>query len=272
MLVVMELGLLIELRPIDKPLTRFATLAAMGYSGLHVHFPEGCDKRLARAVASACAANGLSLFAVSGYANPLRPDEAPMGVNLAGLQRIVELLPLLGTRTVVSWSGTYSAELFSAHPDNHSPAAWESLRRSVDQLLPALDQAEASLLLEPHMVHVLGNPARLAAFCAEVSSPYLGLVLDPANLLAPQAAGQDSAAISALVDQLAPYTRLVHLRDLRLADSKLDPNGGGANLNYPALLAALVGAGVSAPLVVEQVTLQQARAARAFVVAANSLT
>jgi sugar phosphate isomerase/epimerase len=268
----MELGLLIELRLIDKPLTRFATLATMGYSGLHVHFPEGCDKKLARTVASACAVNGLSLFAVSGYANPLRPDEAPMGVSLEGLRRMVELLPLLGARTLVSWSGTYSAELFSPHADNHGPAAWEALRRSVDDLLPALDRSEASLLLEPHAAHVLGDAARLAAFCAEVSSPYLGLVLDPANLLAQRAAGQDRAAIGALVEQLAPYTRLVHLRDLRLADGSPSSTGGATgSVNYPALLAALSRAGVSAPLVIEQVTLQQARAARAFVVAANGL-
>jgi len=264
----MYLGLWTEIRPADD-LSRLAErAAAVGFATLHAHFPEGCDERLARRLARAAAASGLAVVAVSGYANPLRPDDAPMGWSAAGLAGLVGLMPLLDARILVSWSGTYGAGLLDGHPDNGAPAALELLRRHVEELLPALDAAEAILALEPFHTHALGDAEGLAAFCAEVNSPYLGLVLDPPNLLPPDRWGDQAAEIAAQVAVLAPYIRLVHLKDMRLRGGAVDlPGPGQGVLDYPALLGAIRRADISAPLIVEHVPLDAAAAARRFVLA-----
>lgn len=262
----MQLGLWLELRPGDD-LPRLADrVAAMGYTALQAHFPAGCDAALARRVRRACAGSGLGLAAVSGYANPLRPELAPMGSSVAQLADLARLLPELGARSLVSWDGTYAAGIGGAHPDNPGPAAWDALRRHVDDLLPLLDAVDGVLVLEPFFSHVLATPARAAALCREVGSPYLRLVLDAPNMLPPATWGDQAARIAAAVATLAPFVGLVHLKDMRLVGGALDmPGPGQGILDYPALLGAIAEAGLSAPLIVEHVSLEQAPAARSFV-------
>ncbi|GAB4432376.1 MAG: sugar phosphate isomerase/epimerase [Chloroflexi bacterium OHK40] len=264
----MQLGLFHEIRPGDDLPRLTDQVAAMGFASLHAHFPAGCDEALARRLSRSCAGSGLAIAAVSGYANPLRPDEAPMGFTLAQLASLIALLPLLDTRRVVSWSGTYGAGLFDDHPDNRTPAAWEVLHRSVDELFPVLEAAEAVLVIEPLFAHVLDGPARLVRFCEEANSPYLRVVLDPPNMLPPDTWARQAELIAAAVDLLAPYVGLVHLKDMRLQDGRLDlPGPGQGVLDYPAFFEALARAEISAPAIVEHVTLAQAPAARRFVLA-----
>jgi sugar phosphate isomerase/epimerase len=262
----MQLGLWLEIRPGDDLPRLTDRVAAMGYSALHAHFPAGCDAALARRLNRACDGSGLDLAAVSGYANPLRPELAPMGSTVEQLADLIELLPLLDARRVVSWSGTYGEAIGDDHPDNRGDAAWEALRRHVDELSPLLEEADGLLVLEPFFAHTLSTPERAAALCRELASPYLRLVLDPPNLLPPADWPRQAELLPAMVAALAPFVGLVHLKDMRLRDGALDmPGPGQGALDYHALLAAIATAELSAPLIVEHVTLDQATAARRFV-------
>ena len=262
----MQLGLWLEI-PARADMGRlFDQVAAMGFSSLHAHFPEGCDLALARRLTRACASSGLTLAAVSGYANPLRPDAAPMGSTLAQLADLIELLPRLNVRRIVSWSGSFGSGLFDDHPDNHTQVGWDALCASVDELMPLLDAVEAVLLFEPYYTHVLGVPSEVVRFCTEFNSPYLGVVLDPPNMLPPGTWARQAEMIPDDVATLARHVGLVHLKDMRLRDGKLDlPGPGQGELDYPTFFAALEAAGISAPAIIEHVTLEEAPAARAFV-------
>lgn len=264
----MQLGLWLEIRP-DDDLPRITDrVAAMGFGSLHAHFPEGCDAALARRLNRATDGSGLDITAVSGYANLLRPAEAPMGCTVAQLAGLIELLQLFKTRRVVSWSGSYAAGLLDDHRDNQGEAAWEALRRHVDELFPLLDETEGILVLEPFYTHVLNNAERAAAFCREFNSPYLRVVLDAPNLLPPPSWPQQDELIADAVAVLAPYVGLIHLKDMRLKNGALDlPGPGQGVLDYPALINAIGRAEIGAPVIVEHVSLEQAAAARAFVLA-----
>lgn len=262
----MQLGLWLELRPSDDLSRITDRVAAMGFSSLHAHFPERCDAAFARRVNRACDSSGLDLVAVSGYANPLRPDLALMGSNVEQLASLIELLPLLDTRRVVSFSGTYGEGIGGAHLDNQGEAAWDSLRRHVDALFPFLDAVESVLVLEPFFPHVLSTPERAAAFCREFNSPYLRLVLDAPNLLPPESWGRQAELITEAVATLGPYVDVVHLKDMRLKAGALDmPGPGQGVLDYQALLGAIARAELGAPMIVEHVSLEQAAAARQYV-------
>jgi sugar phosphate isomerase/epimerase len=262
----MDLGLWIELRPADD-LPRIADqVAALGFAALQIHFPAGCAAAFARRVARACAESGLTLAAVSGYANPLRPDTAPMGTTVAQLAALIKLLPILDCRRLVSWSGTYAEGIGEGHPDNRRPAALEALRHHVEGLLPALDAVESELILEPFFAHVLSSAERAAAFCRAIGSPYVGLVLDAPNLLPPEHWERQAPLIAQAVAILAPYVRLIHLKDMRLLDGALEmPGPGHGLLDYPALLGAIAANQLSAPWIIEHVRREQAAAARSFV-------
>ncbi|NJN19837.1 MAG: sugar phosphate isomerase/epimerase [Oscillochloris sp.] len=264
----MQLGLFTTITPTEDLGRLCDRIADMGYGSIQAHFAQGCDEQLARKLVRATGEAGLSIAAISGYANPLQPEQAPMGATLVDLADLVELMPLLDTRILVSWSGTYAGELLGPDHRNQSPAAWDALRRSVEELSPLLDQVEAILALEPYQSHTLNTAARITTFCREMNSPYLGVVLDPPNLLPPDSWGDQEAALADLCASLAPFVRLVHLKDMRLQDGKLDlPGPGRGVLNYPAFLTAMNWSDLSAPLIVEHVTIDQAEQARRFVLA-----
>jgi sugar phosphate isomerase/epimerase len=262
----MQLGLSVELRPEDQPGPLAEQVAELGYHALHVHFPAGCDAAMARRISRACAESGLSIAAVSGYANPLRPSEAPMGSSFEQLADLIELLPRLDARRIISWSGNCAPELFDDHPDTHTDAARELLHDRIDELLPLLDESEAILLLAPHYRHVLGQPALIAEFCAELNSPYLRVVLDLASLLPPEAWGRQAELIPAAVASLTPYVGMIQLRDVRLRDGQPELCGPGqGKLDYRRLLRALRDAELTVPTVIAQVDLPHAAAARRYV-------
>ncbi len=262
----MQLGIWIDVHPDRDALRLFEQVAELGFGAVQVHFPAGCDAPLARRVYRAAARNGIEIVAVSGYANPLRPTDAPMGFTQAALADLIALLPVLDARRVVTWSGTFAPSLLEEHPENQGLAAWDTLRRAVDDLFPLLDASDAILVIEPFFAHVLDTPERIVAFCEEVGSPYVRVVLDPPNLLTPGMWQQQSELLPPLVAALAPYTSLIHLKDMRLRGAALDlPGPGEGILDYPTFLGAVVRAEISAPLVIEHVTLERAARARRFV-------
>lgn len=262
----MQLGIWIDIRPERDVPRLFEQVAELGFGAVQAHFPAGCDAALVRRVRRAAAASGIEIVAVSGYANPLRPADAPMGFTQAALADLIALLPEIDSRRVVTWSGTYAANLLEEHPDNQSASAWDALRRAVDDLFPLLDASDAILVFEPFFTHVLDTPERIVAFCEEVGSPYVRVVLDPPNLLTPGMWQQQSELLPPLVAALALYTSLAHLKDMRLRGAALDlPGPGEGVLDYPAFLGALARAEISAPLVIEHVALERAARARRFV-------
>ncbi|MCU0495476.1 MAG: sugar phosphate isomerase/epimerase [Chloroflexaceae bacterium] len=259
-------GLWIQIQPGDNVAATLERVAALGFGSLHVHFPHGCDEALARETAAVAQAAGLEIVAVSGYSNPLRPDDAPMGWTQTGLEGLARLLPTLGARRLVSWSGTYAPGLLDDHPNNQREVAWDELRRAVEQLLPALDAADVTLALEPWYHHVLGTAEQLARFCAAWPAGRVSTVFDPPNLLPPQTWPEQARHIEQMAATLEPHISLVHLKDMRMDGDRLElPGPGSGILDYAALRQALLANTINAPLVVEHVTLAQAGAALDFV-------
>lgn len=263
----MQFGLWLQLYPGEDVAATLARVAALGFADIHAHFPQGCDEALARATAAGATAAGLEIAAVSGYANPLRPHEAPMGATLQQLDDLARLMPIMGARRLVSWGGTYGAGLLDDHADNQTDQAWATLQRSVEDLLPLLDAVDATLVLEPFFSHILatqGHMRRLAKLLGW--SPRLRFVFDPPNLLPPGTWDEHGGKMLVMATALAPLVGLVHLKDMRMDAARLELPGPGAGvLDYAAFRRAIADSGIVASLIVEHVTLDQAEAALRFV-------
>ncbi len=250
----MKIGCWISIRRPGGIEQRFAHLQQAGFTCVQAHFPDGCSPRLARAISSASRQTGIEIAAVSGYANFLRPETAPMGSTVANLKDLIELTELIQTHRVVTWSGAYGEGLWDPHPDNQSPVAWSALYEGVLGLLPVLEKVGTNLVFEPFYTQVLSDEDRILRFLDRFDSPRLSIVLDPPNLIAPDQWPTRTTRIQTMVERLAPSTGLVHLKDVLIDAGQIAyPGPGEGILDYPSFLGAVVAGQLTAPWIIEHV-------------------
>ena len=99
----------------------------------------------------------------------------------------VGLVPRLGAGVVTLCTGTRDPDnMWRAHSGNTDPSAWSDLRRSLDPLLEAAREAGIRLGVEPELANVVRDARTARRLLDEVGlDAPIGIILDPANLLAP---------------------------------------------------------------------------------------
>jgi 3-oxoisoapionate decarboxylase len=160
------------------------------------------------------------------------------GVVPEHLLRFLELARYLRVRLVRS--------LLS---DTHSLAYLPQATAWLREVLPAFEDANVCLALENYERYTSRELARLVQ---EIDSPCLGVCLDTVNSLGAMETPQ------AVVDELAPFVRSLHVKDFRIerVESRMGysvtgcPVGDGM-LNVDWLLAQLRAAGSAPNMIIE---------------------
>jgi sugar phosphate isomerase/epimerase len=206
-----ELG--IFARTFPRP-TLEATFDAVRATGLRTMQYKRLHDVPAAQVHAAASARGLTMAAVSGTYNMAHPDP---GVRAAGARELAGLVaeaPALGTRVVTLCTGTRDPDdLWRAHPDNGSAAAWRDLRASVDAALEVAEAHGVTLGVEPEPANVVADAAAARRLLDEVATPHLRIVLDAANLV--QAApGRQHAILDEAFGLLGGDLVLAHAKDV----------------------------------------------------------
>ena len=123
----------------------------MACSGL-ASMPDALDSSVARAVASAALATGISITAVSGTYNMIHPDVAVRDRGHARLRVLAARCAALGTGFITLCTGTRDAEdQWRDHPDNHSPEAWRDLCISMAEAIRIAEEFDVVLALSPSL-------------------------------------------------------------------------------------------------------------------------
>ena len=235
-------------------------VSAAGYALAHWNFAAigrstlGTDVDAAQvaAVRRAFDAAGVSIPSVSATYNVIHPDAAVRARQTAAAVRLIALVPLLGADVVTLCTGTRDPEnVWRAHPDNTSGGAWADLRRSLDVLLDAAQEAGLKLGVEPEPGNVVCDARAAARLLTELGNDAaVGIVLDPANLLTPQTVPRQTEILSEAVDLLGPRVIGVQAKDV--VTSGYSAAGAGL-LDYPDVFAQLSGL-APVPLIVQDAT------------------
>jgi sugar phosphate isomerase/epimerase len=188
----MHLGIFAKTFP--RP-TLEETLDAIADRGLtHVQFnmsccglptlPERIDENLSIWIARSFRERGLTMAAISGTFNLCDPDTARLQENLERLKVLAAACRWLDTRIITLCTGTRDPEdMWKWHPDNVRRNTWEALVASVREAVKIADRHEVILAFEPEINNVVYSVARARMLLDEVDSPWLKVVIDPANLL-----------------------------------------------------------------------------------------
>ena len=234
----------------------------MACSGLPA-LPDELAAADCSAVRQASLAAGVAISAVSGTYNMIHPDPAVRSLGLRRLAVLIAHAAALGTGIVTLCTGSRdAADQWRHHPDNQTPAAWRDLLVEMGKAATIAEKHGIRLGIEPELANVVDSATAARRLLAELQSPSLGIVLDPANLfeVAPLARQRD--ILSHAVDLLADRTLMTHAKD-RDAQGGFATAGQGV-VDFPHFLGRLQAAGFDGDLVTHGLTAAEAPGVATF--------
>ncbi len=176
--------------------------------------PDRIEKDLCVAIARAVKARGLAMAAISGTFNLCDPDADRLDENLRRLDILAGACRWLDTRIITLCTGTLDPnDMWKSHPDNVRRSTWETLVNSVRRAVQIADRHEITLAFEPEIHNVVSSTMRARRLLDEINSPWLKLVIDPANLLRPGERSRFAEILDEAFEWLGKDIVLAHAKD-----------------------------------------------------------
>jgi sugar phosphate isomerase/epimerase len=219
-------------------------LSCAGLASLPAELPAGIGERIARGAKAA----GVTLCALSGTYNMAHPDTANRQRDRLGFTNAMRAAREMDVSLVTLCTGSRDASnMWHDHQENGSKEAWTALREELDFALALAEEFNLMLGIEPEPGNVVANAILARKVLDEVGSKRLGIVLDAANLLPPEAQTRQHEIVSQAADLLGDRLFLVHAKDI---DGKgvVVPAGKGA-VDLPAFVGRMKEVGYDGPLV-----------------------
>jgi len=140
-----------------------------------------------RAIREAFEKRGVAMTAISGTVNIIHPDLYTRAQGLERLRVLARASKALGTDLITLSTGTRNpGDLWSGHPENGSPVAWREMLASMEQIARAGEDCEVRFAFEPEQANIVNSARRARELLDALRSRYVGVLIDPANLLNPE--------------------------------------------------------------------------------------
>jgi len=215
--------------------------------------PAELDEAALSGVAGAASAAGLELVALSGTYNMTHPNRDARQAGRHGLANVMRAATIIGAPLVTLCTGSRDPQdMWKAHPDNGSEAAWCDMREELDAALELASRYGLKLGIEPEPGNVVREARAARRLLREVGAAPLGIVLDAANLVGTDLPRQ-SEIMREAIDLLGNALVLAHAKDMDAHEHVTCPGDGAVDLvGFTALLrqagydGALVGHGFGA--------------------------
>lgn len=225
--------------------------------------PDTITPAVCAEIAEASAVSGVAISAVSGTYNMIHPDPTVRADGLARLATIIRAAPLMGTRLVTLCTGTRDAkDQWKHHPENSGKEAWRDLLDEMGKAVVLAEESDVDLGIEPELANVVSSALQARRLIAELKSPRIRIVLDPANLFEVAKPGERRDIIARAVDHLGDRILMAHAKD-RDAEGHFVAAGSGI-VDFPHFVRCLRSAGFDGPLVTHGLSEQEAPSVAAF--------
>jgi sugar phosphate isomerase/epimerase len=207
------------------------TLDAVAGHGLtHVQFnmscmglatlPDRLDEGACVWIAQQFRERGLTMAAISGTFNMCDPSKSRLENNVRRLEVLAAACRWLDTRIITLCTGTRDRDdMWKWNPANLSRSSWDDLLHSMKEAVKIADRHEVTLAFEPEINNVVNSVMRARKLLDEVGSPWLKVVIDPANLVQPGQIGRTPEIFDEAFEWLGPDIALAHAKEGQLNES-----------------------------------------------------
>jgi sugar phosphate isomerase/epimerase len=193
---------------------------------------------------------GLTMTAISGTFNIIHPDPRARAQGLAGLRVLAGASRALGTDLITVSTGTRDPEdLWRWHPENGSPAAWQDMLASMEQIAQLGEDCEVRFAFEPEQGNVVNSARKARQLLDALRSRYVGVLIDPANLLNPENMLISRDVLTEAFALVGGEIILAHAKDISPAGLSGNLGLGKGVLDFAHYLCLLKSIGYKLPLI-----------------------
>jgi sugar phosphate isomerase/epimerase len=227
--------------------------------------PRRIDPELCQKIRQELAARHIEMAAVSGTFNMIHPDPEFRRDGLVRLRLLAEACPTMGARVVTLCTGTRDLDnMWRRHPDNDSPGAWQELLVSMREAVRIAGETSVVMAFEPEIANVIDSARKARRFLDEIASPYLKVVIDPANIFHHGELSRMREVLDETFTLLGKDIVLAHAKDLDRDGSAGNLPAGKGRLDYDLYLTWLKRIGYDGPLILHGLDESQVDEAVAF--------
>ncbi len=213
-------------------------MACVGLSSM----PIEISPEITKEISLASKTFGVSITAVSGTYNMAHPDSAVRSDGLRRLGVIIANAKAMGTSLVTLCTGTRDPDdQWRLHKDNSTPEAWRDMRAEMEKALTLAQSHGVTLGIEPELANIVSDAAHAKQLIAELKSPNLRVVLDPANLFEVESELVRRSIIAEAINELAADIVMVHAKDRNSVGSFVAPGRGVIDFKFFAQYLKHVG-------------------------------
>jgi sugar phosphate isomerase/epimerase len=214
-------------------------------------------------IRAAALATGVAIPAISGTYNMIHPNPQVRADGMRRLGVMLRAASAMDMPMVTLCTGTRDPnDQWAHHPDNATPQAWADLLAAMGKAVDLAEAAGIDLGVEPELANVVSSAGHAARLIAELKSPRVKVVLDPANLfeIAPDA--ERRRIVEQAVDAVAGHIAMAHAKD-RNSDGTFAAAGAGV-IDFPHFVRRLRQAGFDGSLVTHGLAEAEAPRVAAF--------
>jgi sugar phosphate isomerase/epimerase len=227
--------------------------------------PDVIALEVARQVRRECELRSVSVVGVSGTFNMAHPELAQREDGLRRLSVLAPAVRALGCNFISLCTGTRDPQdMWRAHPENNSPEAGRDLRMTMEQAVAIADEHDVLLGIEPETGNVVGSARKARQLLDEMKSPWLKIILDPANLFHAGHTERMHETIAEAVQLLGPDIHMAHAKELAADGSMANLAPGRGVIDWAFYFQCLREVNFSGPVVMHGLTESDVAPAVAF--------
>ena len=212
--------------------------------------PDTIPPERAASIRRELVARDMRMAAVSGTFNVIHPDHAARALGMRRLRTLAAACYAMGTSVITLSTGTRDPQdMWRAHPQNASAAAWQELLDAMRQIAAIGAEFGVTMAFEPEVSNVVDSARKARRLLDELGSPHVKVVMDGANLFHAGELPEMASILDEAFALLGADIALAHAKDLSHDGEAGHEAAGQGLLDYPRYLYLLARSGYAGSLI-----------------------
>jgi len=199
---------------------------------------------------------GVGISVLGCYVDPLNPDPGQRALEDVRFRRAVSLATAYGAGMVA----TETSQCLEVD------ARFAELEKIVEGWARWAEERHVRIAIEPVFGHTVSDPRKARQLLLDITSPALGIVFDPANLVNPADPASQASLFGQAIDLLGDRIMAVHAKDFLIdAGKKVSTIPGKGIMDWKAALGGYANLPLFPAILIEDQKPLDLAASRSFI-------